>query len=52
MLKEMGVNALRTSHNPPAPEFLYFADALGFIVMDEAFDTCRVWLRSRLDRDR
>jgi len=38
MLKEMGVNALRTSHNPPAPEFLDFADRLGFVVMDEAFD--------------
>jgi len=39
MLKDMGVNALRTSHNPPAPEFLYLADSLGFLVMDEAFDT-------------
>jgi beta-galactosidase len=37
-LKAMGVNALRTSHNPPAPEFLDFADRLGFLVMDEAFD--------------
>ncbi len=38
MLKDMGVNALRTSHNPPAPEFLDMADRLGFLVMDEAFD--------------
>ena len=38
MLKDMGVNALRTSHNPPAPEFLDIADRLGFLVMDEAFD--------------
>jgi beta-galactosidase len=39
MLKSMGVNALRTSHNPPPPEFLTMADAMGFLVMDEAFDT-------------
>ena len=38
MLKEMGVNAIRTSHNPPAPELLDIADRLGFLVMDEAFD--------------
>ena len=38
MLKAMGVNAIRTSHNPPAPELLDLADKLGFIVMDEAFD--------------
>jgi beta-galactosidase len=37
-LKAMGVNALRTSHNPPAPEFLDMADRMGFLVMDEAFD--------------
>ena len=37
-LKAMGVNALRTSHNPPAPEVLDFADRLGLLVMDEAFD--------------
>src|SRR6185369_2486126 len=38
MLKDMGVNGIRTSHNPPAPELLEIADRLGFIVMDEAFD--------------
>ncbi len=38
MLKAMGTNALRTSHNPPAPEFLDMADRMGFLVMDEAFD--------------
>jgi beta-galactosidase len=38
MLKEMGANAIRTSHNPPAPEVLDLADRLGFLVMDEAFD--------------
>jgi beta-galactosidase len=38
ILKEMGCNALRTSHNPPTPELLAFADKMGFLVMDEAFD--------------
>jgi beta-galactosidase/beta-glucuronidase len=38
LMKEMGVNALRTSHNPPAPELLTLADEMGFLVMDEAFD--------------
>jgi beta-galactosidase len=37
-LKELGVNAIRTSHNPPSPEFLDLCDQLGFLVMDEAFD--------------
>jgi beta-galactosidase len=38
ILKEMGTNALRTSHNPPAPGFLTLADKMGFLVMDETFD--------------
>ncbi|MBN1608187.1 MAG: DUF4982 domain-containing protein, partial [Polyangiaceae bacterium] len=38
MLKDMGGNAIRTSHNPPAPELLDIADRLGLLVMDEAFD--------------
>jgi beta-galactosidase/beta-glucuronidase len=38
LLKEMGCNAIRTSHNPPAPEFLDLCDQMGFLVMDEAFD--------------
>ena len=38
LLKEMGCNAIRTSHNPPAPEFLDLCDKMGFLVMDEAFD--------------
>jgi len=38
ILKELGVNAIRTSHNPPAPELLDLCDRLGFLVMDEAFD--------------
>lgn len=37
-LKAMGVNAIRTSHNPPAPEFLDLCDRMGFLVMAEAFD--------------
>ena len=37
-LKAMGANAIRTSHNPPAPEFLSLCDSLGFLVMAEAFD--------------
>ena len=37
-LKAMGCNAIRTSHNPPSPEFLDLCDRLGFLVMDEAFD--------------
>ncbi len=39
ILKTMGCNAIRTSHNPPAPELLDLCDKKGFIVMDEAFDT-------------
>jgi len=42
LLKEMGVNGLRTSHNPPAPELLEIADRMGFIVMDEAFDMWKI----------
>jgi beta-galactosidase len=37
-LKELGVNAIRTAHNPPAPEFLDLCDRMGFLVMDEFFD--------------
>jgi beta-galactosidase len=37
-LKEMGCNSIRTSHNPPDPDFLDLCDELGFLVMDEAFD--------------
>ena len=42
LLKGMGVNGLRTSHNPPAPELLELADRMGFIVMDEAFDMWKI----------
>lgn len=37
-LKKLGVNAIRTAHNPPSPEFLDLTDRMGFIVMDELFD--------------
>jgi beta-galactosidase len=38
IMKAMGVNAIRTSHNPPAPELLDLCDRMGVVVMDEAFD--------------
>ena len=38
ILREMGCNAIRTSHNPPAPELLDLCDRMGFLVEDEAFD--------------
>ena len=38
IMKEMGVNALRTSHNMPAPELLDLCDRMGILVMDESFD--------------
>ena len=48
LLQEMGCNAIRTSHNPPAPELLELADKMGFLVMDESFD---VWLRQKTPCD-
>ncbi len=42
ILKEAGVNAIRTSHNPPSPELLEYCDRLGLLVMDEAFDMWRI----------
>jgi len=47
-LAEMGTNAIRTSHNPPAPELLDIADKMGFLIMDEAFD---VWARQKTALD-
>ena len=41
-LRKLGVNAIRTAHNPPAPEFLDLADRMGFLVMDEMFDAWTV----------
>jgi len=48
ILKEMGCNGIRTSHNPPAPELLDLCDKMGFIVMDEAFD---MWLKQKTSND-
>jgi len=48
ILQEMGTNALRTSHNPPAPEFLDLADSMGLLVLDEAFDA---WSKAKATND-
>lgn len=48
ILKEMGVNGIRTSHNPPAPELLDLCDKMGFVVMDEAFDC---WEKGKVEYD-
>lgn len=42
ILKNMGCNAIRTSHNPMAPEFMDLCDRMGFLVMDELFDEWKV----------
>jgi len=42
IMKRAGVNAIRTSHNPPAPELLDACDRMGFVVMDETFDMWRI----------
>ena len=47
-LKQMGVNAIRSSHNPPAPELLAMCDTMGLIVMDESFD---MWRRRKTAGD-
>lgn len=48
ILKAMGCNAIRMSHNPPAPELLDLCDRMGFLVMDEAFDC---WAKKKMDAD-
>lgn len=48
IMKGMGVNAIRTSHNPPAPELLDLCDRMGFIVMDEMFD---MWKKQKNPHD-
>ncbi len=48
ILKGMGCNGIRCSHNPPAPELLDLCDRMGFIVMDEAFD---MWRRKKTAHD-
>jgi beta-galactosidase len=42
IMKAAGVNAIRTSHNPPSPELLEYCDRLGLMVMDESFDMWRI----------
>ena len=42
LLREMGCNAIRTSHNPYAAEFMDLCDRMGFLVMNEAFDEWKV----------
>jgi len=48
IMKAMGVNAIRTSHNPPAPELVELTDRMGFIVLDEAFD---MWKKEKTKYD-
>ncbi len=48
ILKEMGCNSIRTSHNPVAPEFLDLCDSMGFLVQDEIFD---VWKSGKVKYD-
>ena len=48
ILRDMGVNAIRSSHNPPAPELLNMCDSMGFLVMDESFD---MWRRKKSNGD-
>src|SRR6266702_2983547 len=48
IMRAMGANALRTSHNPPAPELLDLTDRMGFIVLDEAFD---MWKKEKTKFD-
>jgi beta-galactosidase len=48
LLREMGCNAIRMSHNPPAPELLELTDRMGFLVVDEAFDA---WARRKTPLD-
>ena len=48
LLKEMGCNSIRTSHNPPAPELLDLCDSMGILVLDEAFDC---WAKGKNSQD-
>ncbi len=48
LLREMGCNAIRTSHNPPAPELLDLTDRMGFLVVAEIFDS---WERKKTPHD-
>jgi len=48
IMRAMGANALRMSHNPPDPQLLDLADRMGFLVMDEVFDS---WQRKKTPLD-
>ncbi len=48
LMKAMGANALRTSHNPPAEKLLDLCDEMGILVIDEAFD---MWERPKTEYD-
>ena len=48
MLRELGCNAIRLSHNPPAPELLDLTDKMGFLVINEVFDS---WERKKTPHD-
>lgn len=48
IMKEMGANAIRVSHNPPAPELLELCDSMGLMVMDETFD---MWRKKKTEHD-
>ncbi|SDA24207.1 beta-galactosidase [Ruminococcus sp. YE71] len=47
-LREMGINAIRTSHNPPSVEFMELADEMGFLILSECFD---MWELKKTDYD-
>lgn len=48
ILRDMGCNAIRLAHNPPAPELLELTDKMGFLVIDEIFDS---WERKKTPHD-
>jgi beta-galactosidase len=48
IMRSMGVNAVRTSHNPPAPELMEVADETGMLILSEAFD---MWERPKTECD-
>ncbi|MBX3009022.1 MAG: DUF4982 domain-containing protein [Melioribacteraceae bacterium] len=48
ILREMGCNAIRMAHNPPAPELLELTDRMGFLVVNEVFDS---WERKKTPLD-
>lgn len=48
ILKSFGANAIRTSHNPPAPELLELADKMGILILDEVIDC---WASGKNEND-